>query len=227
MHTPKKISAGAFFLCLPIMLIGLLFAGCKLMGQNPSAPSKFEESLFTVQTNHAPKIVLQTNVIEVTKEVVLFKTNEVGQIVNYTNIYTVPKFDLITVTQQVETYTLAPRESSREAATMIGGVVNTFAPGIGTVVSGVLLGLLGGWAKVRSVKRTGGVLAQNIEAIREFVKTLPDGEKYDGVIVQYLEKHQHEAGAADSVLKLLENYVDNTQAKGAATELKNALASLK
>lgn len=90
-----------------------------------------------------------------------------------------------------------------------------------------MLGLLSAWGKLRSYKKTGGVLAQNIEAIRELVKTMPDGQKYDAAIVQYLEKHQMEAGAANKVLAILEQYVDNDKARGVAVELRNAIAALK
>jgi hypothetical protein len=71
------------------------------------------------------------------------------------------------------------------------------------------------------------VLAQNIESIREFVKTLPDGDKYDQAIVEFIQDNQREAGTLDAVVRLLERHVSHPQAVASVAEIKALLESLK
>jgi hypothetical protein len=210
---------------IPFILLCVLAAGCSMFGANPSAPTKFETVIFDTKTNFVEKVVLKTNVVNEVVVQTIYVTNEVGVIVSKTNEVTIPKYDLITVTQEVAQYTLTPSTNTIADVKLIGEVVNTFAPGIGTIFAGIALGVIGMFGKMRSTKKTGMVLAQDIETLREFIKTLPDGAKYDAVIVEYLQTHQEETNTAKTVLQLLEKYVSNTQAKGAVQELKAALDS--
>lgn len=220
-------------LIIGVVLVATItaFVGCKQLGENPTGPSKFERAMFDTVTNYVqvPVKVPVTNYVDVPQVKMIYETNLVDHTAReswVTNFVSIPKYDLITVTQQVEQYTHATKESVKQDVGTVGGIVNTFLPGIGTAISGALLGLLGAWGKIRSSKKTGAVLAQNIEAMREFLITLPNGEKYDEAIVQYLKDHQNEADVAKNVAALLEKYVNVPEAVGSATEIKNAVTAL-
>lgn len=208
-----------------LLIISAIFISCA------ATPTKFEEAVFEVKTNYASSDVVITNyVVKIqTLDLVTVTTNQVNEVITKTNLVQVeiPVPVLVHTNIQIPQYTYTTSSNTVDTVKTVGSVVNTFAPGVGELVGGVLLGLFAMWGKLRSSKNTGVTLAQNIEAIREFVKTLPDGAKYDQVIVEYLQKHQNEMGAAKSVLALLEKYVSNTEAKGTVQELKNALETLK
>jgi UDP-N-acetylmuramyl tripeptide synthase len=111
-------------------------------------------------------------------------------------------------------------------------MLNLFAPGIGTIASSGLLLVLGIFAHLRGVgntaaaNNTSATLAQEIEALREFIQTLPSGAKYDTAITAWLQQHQLQAGVATQVLGLLGNEVSNPDAKAAVTEIQGVLANL-
>ena len=210
-----------------VPLLALIAAGCGMFGSYTSPPSAVESRLYDVQTNLVDRLEQRTVTNTVTETVTVYETNTVGQIVTRTNEVLLPQYEIVTITNQVEAYTYVPKEETVATVQTAGGVINTFLPGIGTAVSGIGIGLLGAWAKLRSWKKTGTVLAQNIETMREFLKTLPDGEKYDAAVVDYLKEHQRETGAAATVVSLLEKYVSGRQAKASVEEIKNAISALK
>lgn len=224
---PEKKSRAQMTLFAWLLIALLSLSACSVIGKSPSAPGSVERRVFDVETNFVPRVVLQTNAVSVTNVVTEFRTNEVGVIVTRTNELIVPRYNLITVTQAVETYTLTPNAASIATAQSVGGVVNAFAPGIGTALGGALIGLLAAWGKLRSTKRVGTVLAQNIETVREFLKTLPNGAQYDSVITQVMQKHQVEAGVVNDVIAILERSVSNETAQGSVVEIRNALEALK
>lgn len=209
------------------LFIVLTIAGCAWFGKDPKPPTAFEQTVYDIATNVAPRIAYVTNTVTLTNHVFEFRTNEVGVIVIRTNDVLVPKYEIVTITNQVETYTWTPKESSKADAVAVGGISNMIAPGSGGLVAGIALALLGAWGKVRSSKNTGAVLAQNIEGIREFVKSLPDGAKYDSAIVDFMQSHQLEEDVAFQVIDLLKKRVSNKEALNAAEEIKNGVAALK
>lgn len=208
-------------------ILSILITGCALFGANPKGPSKFEQAIFQTVTNVVERevVVLKTNTVS---EVFFhWKTNEVGIIVPHTNEILIQKYELLTVTQKVEQYTMMPSTNTVANVGAAGAIANTFAPGAGTIFGGILLGALSAWAKMRSAKNAAPVLAQNIETIREFIKTLPDGAKYDKALTDWMASNQQEVGSADAILKILNSYVNNAEAKGTVAEIQAALAALK
>jgi hypothetical protein len=215
----------ALLLVCSAITLGAL-AGCKAFsGQSP--PSGVEGQFFEVQTNWVEKVTYHTNTVLVTNAVPVNVTNEVGQVVVVTNEVILPKYELMTVTNFLETYQFTTSTNATASVSELGGIINTYAPGVGTLGGGIVIGLLALWGRLRSYKKTGTVLAQNIESIREFVKTLPDGDKYDQAIVEFIQDNQREAGTLDAVVRLLERYVSHPQAVASVAEIKALLESLK
>lgn len=215
-----------------LILIGVL-SGCSLVGANPKPPTKTEGLFFNTITNY----VNVTNQVPVavavyhTNEVVFVHTNEQNQVVTtVSNVVnqvwvtnTIPQ--VVTVPQYVNT---VKPEVSTDLGT-IGGILNTFFPGAGAIGVQAILALLGGWAYLRSSKQgdTSTALAQEIESIRQFIKTLPSGQQYDSELVKFLQEHQNEAGVAQQVAAILQNRISNPDAKAAAQGVIDALNALK
>lgn len=215
-------------LMLPLPLIcalALCITGCKLVGTDPSAPNGFERLVFTTVTNYiaVPMQVTQTNIV--THEQVVYATNTVGQIVTVTNVFFMPEYRVVTITNIIPQYENKVNGGTTATIQAAGTAINTFLPGVGGIASSGLLALLGLWAQLRSSKRgqTNSTLAQEIETIREFIKSLPSGAKYDQAITAFLQTHQLESGVAQQVLGILQNQVDNQEAKTALQEIQNTL----
>ena len=211
------------------LLALLAVTGCATeFGVNPKGPSAVENKLYTTVTNYVTATVNQTNTVTVTNIAQVTVTNTVGQVIPITVTNTVQQVQIIpvTVTNQAITMTTAP---STAATIQAGGaIINGFAPGIGSMVSAGLLALFGLWGHLRSSKaiNTSAAIAQEVETLREFIQTLPQGAKYDTAITAWLQAHQMETGTAQQVLGLLANNVDNPAAKAAAAEIQNTLAAL-
>lgn len=225
-------------------LMALLMVGCAAVGSNPTPPSKFESLLFNTQTNEATVTAYRTNTVVVqqvvtnTVAVTQPVTNTVGVVQFVTNQVPVPVVQYVTNQEAVAyqapvpAYTETPKDSVKASVQAGGAVLNTFAPGIGSLVSAAIMALLGGWGYVRSSKAsalgsTSSALAQEMEAVLEFVKALPNGPTYVGELVDFLQKHQTEAGVASQVLQILENEISNPDAKVAANQVIQAINALK
>lgn len=208
-------------------LLAIVLSGCAAFGPNPSAPNKFEETLFNVQTNYVNQVVTKTNHVEVEVPQLAFTTNIQNQIVIQTNY--VPKIvdEEVLLTNRVEKYQLTPNSNAQATAAAAGTIGNVIVPGSGGLIVGIVGALFAAYGRLRSYKATGTVLAQNIATIRQVLQSIPDGAKYDQVIVQYLKDHQNEEGVLEQVTDIVTNLVNNQEAKGAATEIKNAIAALK
>jgi hypothetical protein len=215
---------------MAVALLGVaMIAGCAaLSGETP--PTQFEQVIFTTKTNIVPKVTTVEREVWETNEVVqvVARTNEVDQVILVTNTVQVPvpRIVKVTETNMVEVYEHAVRDEAKQDAQTIGGIVNTFAPGAGTAVTGILIGILGAWARMRSYKAAGTAMAQQIETIREFLLTLPDGGKYDEALVSFMKKYQRETGTVKTVVDLLDKYIDVPQAEVAAKEIKAAIDAL-
>lgn len=210
------------------LILGSLFVasfciitGCSLVGTDPKAPSAFEQNLFTTVTNYVD--VVRSHTVTNFVEVPVYKTNEVGQIVTATNI--VPQYEIVTVTNTIPQYSNTTKPEVKESIAGAGGFINTFFPGAGSIISTGLVALLGAWAQLRSSKRksTAIALAQEIETVRQFIKTLPNGTNYDVAITKFLQDHQIEAGVIDQVLAVLGSHVNSDEAKGAVNFIDDAV----
>jgi len=86
---------------------------------------------------------------------------------------------------------------------------------------------LWGWWRSNNKSKLAINSSQAIEAIREFIKTLPNGEVYDAVLTQWMQQHQADAGVLQQVITLLHSKVNNADAKQAAQDIIDALDALK
>jgi hypothetical protein len=106
-----------------------------------------------------------------------------------------------------------------------GTALNSVLPGVGSMVSMGVLALLGLWAQLRSSKNgnAASAIAQEVETMREFIMTLPNGTKYDTAITSWLQSHQIETGTVSTVLGILANDISNPDAKAAVTEIQQTI----
>lgn len=206
-----------------VLIAGLLMlavTGCKI-------PSRF---LFTARTNDVPVIVAHTNVVSI--------TNFVDRVISTTNLVTEPGGSVTTVITQLPvheaqvssvsrvdfttnylvTYTVSTNASS--LAETAGSIANMVAPGSGGLVTTGITGLLGLFAAYftrRQTKKKGeliaGTLAQSIETLREVLRSNPTTQHLDGKIVSFLQSQQASVGVIQEVARLVENTVDNEDAK--------------
>ena len=213
----------------------LVFVGCAPLGANPTPPTAFEKDLYNVQTNQVPLVAWHTNEVTLTNTVTVTKTNEAGAPITVTNTVVVTKEVPVLVTNTVPAYTLTPNDTVKSIAQAAGSIGNAVLPGAGDAIALGLLALVGFWGHLRSYKAsktvatqtaTSAALAQEIETVREFIKTLPSGTKYDQVITGFLQDNQVSVGVAQQVLDLLRTEVSNPEAKVAAGELQNIIAAI-
>lgn len=183
-----------------LALSGILaiVTSCSLVGRNPSPPTKLEQGIFNIQTNYVPVVV--TN------------TGSHGEPVLQTN--------------QQPQYTYSQGSGAQAAKDTVGAVGNLF--GVGGLASTALGGLLSIWGWLRSSKnyQTAANTAQVVETLRQFVKSLPNGQAYDSALTQFMTQHQAEAGVIANVTQILEAEVSNPDAKVAADSVIATLRQL-
>jgi hypothetical protein len=175
-----------------------------------------------VVTNTVPVVTERTNVVYVTNAATgavagymsrePVATNLVSAVVTnfvpvfYTNVVQVPVTNLVGKPEAVATI---------EAT---GAVVNTFAPGIGSILALALGGLYHGYRQVRN-RRVTEALVQGVETARAVLTTTPQGQAADAQLVKWLMEHQKEAGVFTTVSGLVEQLSDNPAAKMTAQEI--------
>jgi hypothetical protein len=163
---------------------------------NGAPPTKVESALFSVQTNYITVIATNTPVSG-------------GPQVVTTNL------------QPQYVYTPGPGVKDAQAGAAL-------IPGYGTIASGAIGAAAALWAWFRSSKnkQVGVTLAQSVETIREFIKTLPNGSNYDSALTAWMQQHQVETGTVNDVLSVLESEVSNKDAVEAAQQLRATIAAL-
>jgi hypothetical protein len=203
----------------------LAFAGCAT-----KPPTKLEQSIFTITTNYIPRVevvtnivpvtVLQTNTVTVTniQGVTQFFTNVVPVIVYQTNVAS-------SMAQQ-EVYSMKPgpgAQQIKDTASQVGSIF-----GLGDLVGTGIGALLGLWGLLRSHKSTitAANIAQSVETIREFIKTLPNGTVIDNEFVNWMTTHQAEAGVLQNVINLISSRVSNADAQSAARIMQETIRGL-
>ena len=202
----------------------VIVTGCKLIGSNPSPPTQFEQRSFDITTNYTPEIVTKTNVVTTTN--VVNVPSPFGVPIFQTNFVT--STNVVTLTNQVPDYQYVPKSTVVDTTTHLGNAVAPFTAGWGSIISGALVGLYGLWAHLRSTKKgaTASALTQEIEAIRDFILTLPQGTKIDTAVTTFMQQHQVETGVAQEVLKLIEGNTSDPTAIGIAKQLQEAIDAL-
>jgi hypothetical protein len=175
-----------------------------------------------VVTNTVPVMTERTNIVYVTdaatgavsgymsREPVA--TNMVAAVVTnfvpvfYTNVVQVPVTNLVA----------KPEVEAAISAT--GSVINTFAPGIGSIMALALGGLYHGYRQVRN-RKVNEALVQGVETARAVLTTTPQGQAVDAQFVKWLMEHQKEAGVFNTVSALVEQASDNPAAQMTAQEI--------
>ncbi len=97
-----------------------------------------------------------------------------------------------------------------EVLTTIGAtglVVNTFAPGVGSIVALALGGLYHAYRQVRN-RKVNEALVQGVETARAVLATTPQGQAADAQFVKWLMEHQKEAGVFATVSSLVDQLSD-------------------
>ena len=175
-----------------------------------------------VVTNTIPLVTERTNIVYVTNAATgavsgymdrePVATNVVASVVTnfvpvfYTNLVHVPVTNLVARPEA---------EATIQAA---GSVINTFVPGIGSIVALALGGLYHGYQQVRN-RKVNEALVQGVETARAVLTTTPQGQAVDAQFVKWLMDHQKEAGVFSTVSALVDQLTDNPAAKMTAQEI--------
>jgi hypothetical protein len=228
--TKKKIGG----LCVVAMAAAMLaviggLSGCATMDRAYKQEVTWADApvvhVFTntlVVTNVVPVVLERTNIVFVTnafnggvsgyatREAIA--TNMVTAVV--TNV--VPVF--MTNMVSVPVTNLVARPGAEATIQAAGSVINSFAPGVGSIVALALGGLYHGYRQVRN-RKVNEALVQGVETARAVLATTPQGQVVDEQFVRWLMDHQQEAGVFSTVSELVDQYSDNPAAKLTAEEI--------
>ena len=133
---------------------------------------------------------------------------------------TIPVFETNIV--QVPVTNLVAKPAALATIEATGGVVNTFLPGVGSVLALLLGGFYHGYRQVRN-RKVNEALVQGVETARAILETTPQGQAADAAFVKWLMAHQKEAGVFTTVAGLVDNLTDNPAAKLTAQEIAERL----
>ena len=204
MNGVGKFVIGSLAATLIVATVGL--SGCASLDR-----AVFDESVTWTNT---PTVHVFTNTIVVTSTVpqVVERTNFV--LMTQTNV--VPMFETNLVTVPVTNLVAKPGAEATIAAT--GAVVNTFAPGIGSILALALGGIYHGYRQIRN-RKVNEALIQGVETARAVLTTTPQGQAADSQLVKWLMEHQREAGVFTTVSGLVAELSDNPAARMTAQEI--------
>jgi hypothetical protein len=229
MKNQKYVRCGvAVILIAALMAVGGL-SGCSTLDRAykeevtwTNAPVVHVFTNTVVVTNTVPVVTERTNIVFVTNvlsgAVSGFATREAAATNMITALVTnfVPVF--MTNLVQVPVTNLVARPEAEAAIGAAGSVINTFAPGIGSMVALALGGLYHGYRQVRN-RKVNEALVQGVETARAILTTTPQGQAADAQFVKWLMDHQKEAGVFTTVSGLVENLTDNPAALMTAQEI--------
>lgn len=174
-----------------------------------------------VVTNTVPVVTERTNIV--------FVTNAVGAVSGYavrepvaTNMVAavVTNFVAVFMTNlvQVPVTNLVARPEAEATIAATGSILNTFAPGIGSIVALALGGLYHGYRQLRN-RKVNEALIQGVETARAVLSTTPQGQAVDAQFVKWLMDHQKGAGVFSTVTELVDQFSDNPAARMTAEEI--------
>jgi hypothetical protein len=175
-----------------------------------------------VLTNTVPVVTERTNIVFVTNAlsgaVSGYATREVPATNMVTAVVTnvVPVFMTNVVAVPVTNLVEKPGATATIDAT--GSIINTFMPGVGSIVALALGGLYHGYRQVRN-RKVNEALVQGVETARAILTTTPQGQAADAQFVKWLMEHQKEAGVFTTVSGLVENLTDNPAARMTGQEI--------
>jgi len=207
----------------------LLCAGCATMDRAyrkevtwTNAPVVQVVTNTVFATNTVTEVVERTNVVFVTNAASGSVSGHVAREPVATNIVTVVQTNLVpvfmtnVVTVPVTNLVAKPEMLATIEAT--GSIVNTFLPGIGSMVALLLGGMYHGYRQVRN-RKVNEALVQGVETARAVLTTTPQGQAADAAFVKWLMEHQKEAGVFTTVSGLVDQFTDNPAAKLTAQEI--------
>lgn len=170
-----------------------------------------------VAWTNAPVVEVVTNTVVVSRSVAgPMGTNVVTEVV--TNL--VPVF--YTNMVRVAVTNLAARPEALASIEAAGVAVNTFMPGVGSLIALVLGGLYHGYRQLRN-RKVNEALVQGVETARAILTTTPQGQAADVQFVKWLMDHQKEAGVFATVSDLVERVSDGPAATVTAQEIARRL----
>jgi hypothetical protein len=179
-----------------------------------------------VVTNLVPVVLERTNVVYVTNVASGAVFGQLTREAVATNFVTAVVTNLVPVfftnMVQVPVTNLVARQEALAAMEAAGAVVNTFAPGIGSIVALAMAGLYHGYRQVRNRKVT-EALIQGVETARAVLTTTPQGQAADVQLVKWLMDHQKEVGVFTTVSGRVEQLSDNPAARLTAQEIAQRL----
>ena len=175
-----------------------------------------------VVTNMVPQVIERTNIVFVTNAASGAVSGYATREPVATNLVTVLLTNLVPVFQtnlvQVPVTNLVAKPEAEATIQAAGSVVNTFLPGIGSILALVLGGAYHGYRQVRN-RKVNEALVQGVETARAVLETTPQGQAADAQFVRWLMEHQKEAGVFTTVSTLVDNLTDNPAAKLTAQQI--------
>ena len=207
-----------FITCLSLVS-ALFLCGCSGLTSTP--PTKAESAVYNVSTNLLPVPAQVTNTVVLTNFVPITVTNTVAGapvIQTVTNTVFVTNATVTTVTNyvQAQQFSVAPATTATIQAG--GAVLNTFLPGVGTIVASAVAGMLGLWGTLRSKQATTAqaVAANSVQAI-EVARNLTASISPSAATAfnNWLVQHQADAGIASEVAKVVDEIVNTNVGQAA------------
>ena len=175
-----------------------------------------------VVTNTVPVVMERTNVVYVTNAVSGAVAGYMAREPVATNLVTAVVTNFVPVfctnVVQVPVTNLVAKPEALATIEATGSIVNTFAPGIGSILALALGGLYHGYRQLRN-RRVTEALVQGVETARAVLTTTPQGQAADAQFVKWLMEHQKEAGVFTTVSVLVDQLSDNPAAKMTAQEI--------
>lgn len=213
-----------------IALASFIIAMMAIHGCASRPPTQLEQGLFNIQTNVVPVVEVRTNIVPVTivQTNVISVTNVTGVTEFRTNLVPVVLYstNVVVTTNAQESYVYTPGPGAanvRQVGTEVGNIF-----GVGGMVGTALGALFSLWGYARSKKNlvTAANIAQTVETMREFIKTLPNGQQYDNELVNWMTTNQANAGVLQNVITLLQQQVNNRDAQDAAAHIQEIIKGL-
>ena len=223
------VSFGAAVVVVAVLLAVGGLSGCSTLDRAykqevtwTNAPVVHVFTNTVVVTNTVPVVMERTNIVFVTNvvsgEVSGYATREpvATNMVMAVVTIVVPVF--MTNLVHVPVTNLVDRPEAEATIQATGSIINTFAPGIGSIVALALGGVYHAYRQARN-RQVNQALVQGVETARAVLTTTPQGQAADAQFVRWLMEHQKEAGVFTTVSGLVEQLSDNPAARMTAEEI--------
>ncbi len=187
-----------------------------------NAPVVHEFTNTVVLSNTVPVVMERTNIVYVTNAASGVVAGYVVQEPVATNWVSVIVTNFVPVFMtnfvQVPVTNVVAKPEALATIEATGSLVDTFAPGVGSILALVLAGLYHGYRQVRN-RRVNEALVQGVETARAILTTTPQGQAADAQFVKWLMEQQKETGVFATVSGLVDQLSDNPAAKMTAQEI--------